>query len=153
MLTFFLRKLAVITRNYVRKLISVPCRKLRPSLTKCFLLLDEVWRLAGPRISGFCRGFLTSLLQELRPQFRTGITNNALRDQPALWLSDLQYGDALLQRVKGRAKRQTTYTTRGYGRRHRGQTQTQYLAFQNGGNAGKAEAESSPDLSRTHVSK
>jgi hypothetical protein len=126
---------------------------LKPSLPERFLLLDEVWRLAGPRISGFCRGFLTSILQELRPRFRSGITDNALPDQQTLWQSNLQYGDAYSQRVKGRSKRQTTYTTRGYGRRHKGQTQAQYLAFQNGGDAGKAEAESSPDLSRTHVSK
>jgi hypothetical protein len=112
-----------------------------------------VWRVAGSRISSFCHGFPATLLQETRPQFHNGVVNNNLPDLEELQVLKTQTGDTFLQRVKGRAKRQTTYTTRGYSRRYRGQTQTQYLAFQNGGNEGKAEAESSPELSRTHVSK
>ena len=114
--------------------------------------LLQVWRLAGSRISGFCRGFPATPLQEMRPRFHNEDVNNVLPDEK-LQLSQPQIGDAFLHRVKGRAKRQTTYTTTGYGRRYRGQTQTQYLAFQNGGNEGKAEAEASPQLSRTQVSK
>ena len=114
--------------------------------------LCQVWRLAGSRISGFCRGFPVTLLQEMRPQFHSGDVNNALPDEERPRLPQPQIRDSFLQRVRGRAKRQT-YTTRGYGRRYRGQTQTQYLAFQNGRNEGKAEAESSPELSRTQVSK
>ena len=113
--------------------------------------LYQVWRLAGSRISGFCKGLPVILLQEMRPQFYSGDVNKVLSDDE-IQLSP-QIEDAFLQRVRGRAKRQTTYTTTGYGRRYRGQTQSQYLAFHNGGNAGKAEAESSPELSRTHVSK
>jgi len=112
-----------------------------------------VWRVAGSRISDFCKGFLVILLQERRPKFDSGDVNKALSVKEEIQLSQPQIGDAFLQRVRGRAKRQTTYTTMGYGRRFRGQTQTQYLAFQNGGNEGKAEAESSPQLSRTQVSK
>ena len=115
--------------------------------------LYQVWRLAGSRISGFCKGFPVILLQEMRPKFHSGDMNKVLSNEEEIQLSQPQIGDAVLQRVRGRAKRQTTYTTTGYGRRYRGQTQTQYLAFQNGGKEGKAEAESSPELSRTQVSK
>jgi hypothetical protein len=115
--------------------------------------LYQVWRLAGSRISGFCKGFPVILLQEMRPKFHSGDVNKALSDEEEIQVSQPQIGDAFFQRVRGRAKRQTTYTTMGYGRRYRGQTQTQYLAFQNGGKEGKAEAESSPELSRTQVSK
>jgi hypothetical protein len=115
--------------------------------------LYQVWRLAGSRISDFCKGFPVILLQEMRPKFHSGDVNKALSDEEEIQLPQRQIGDAFFQRVRERAKRQTTYTTMGYGRRYRGQTQTQYLAFQNGGNQGKAEAESSPQLSRTQVSK
>ena len=114
--------------------------------------LYQVWRLAGSRISDFCKGFPVILLQEMRPKFHSGDANKAISDKEEIQLSQPQIGDAFLQRVRGRAKRQT-YTTMGYGRRYRGQTQSQYLAFQNGRNEGKAEAESSPELSRTQVSK
>jgi hypothetical protein len=117
------------------------------------MCLYQVWRVAGSRISGFCRGFPATLLQEMQPQFHNGAVNNELPDHEEYEVLEPQIGDVFLQQFKGRTKRQTTYTTRGYSRRYRGQTQTQYLAFQNGGNAGKAEAESSPELSRTHVSK
>lgn len=117
------------------------------------MCLYQVWRVAGSRISGFCRGFPATLLQEMRPEFHNGAMNNELPDEEELQVFVPQIGDAFLQQVKGRTKRQTTYTTRGYSRRYGGQTQTQYLAFQNGENGGKAEAESSPELSRTHVSK
>ena len=106
--------------------------------------LYQVWRLAGSSILAFCKGFPVILLQEMRTKFH---------DEEEIQLSQPQIGDAFLQRVTGRAKRQTTYTTMGYGRRYRGQTQSQYLAFQNGRNEGKAEAVSSPELSRTQVSK
>jgi hypothetical protein len=89
----------------------------------------------------------------MRPRFQSGDVNKALSDEEELKLSQPQIGDGFLQRVRGRAKRQTTYTTRGYGHRYRGQTQAQYLAFQNGRNDGRAEAESSPEMSRTQVSK
>ena len=89
----------------------------------------------------------------MRPKYHRGDENKALSDKEEIQLSQPQTGDEFLQRVRGRAKRHTTYTTMGYGRRYRGQTQTQYLAFQNGRNEGKAEAESSPELSRTQVSK
>jgi hypothetical protein len=115
--------------------------------------LYQVWRLAGSRISDFCKGFPVILLQGMRPQFHSEDVNKALSDEEELKLSQPQTGDAFLQRVRRRAKRYTTYTTRGYGRRYRGQTQAQYLGFQNGGNEGRAEAESSPELSRTQVSK
>jgi len=115
--------------------------------------LYQVWRLAGSSILAFCKGFPVILLQEMRTKFHSGDVNTALSDEEEIQLSQPQIGDAFLQRVTGRAKRQTTYTTMGYGRRYRGQTQSQYLAFQNGRNEGKAEAVSSPELSRTQVSK
>ncbi|KAJ9599913.1 hypothetical protein L9F63_009741, partial [Diploptera punctata] len=103
----------------------------------------EVWKLAGLRIASFCQGSPATLLQEIRPQYHDFELNNELQD------------DVVLEKqiVKYRPRRQTTtYSTRGYSNRYRGQTQSQYLGFQNGGETGRAEAESSSQISRTHVS-
>nr|CAD7264318.1 unnamed protein product [Timema shepardi] len=119
----------------------------------------EVWRLAGIQIARFCRGFSASLLQEIRPQYHG--KDNTLNDnelpEDEVEVVQPQMADIVLQQLepdeKTRAKRQTTsYSSRGSARRYRGQTQTQYVSFQNGGSAGKAEAESQADLSRAHVS-
>lgn len=91
--------------------------------------------MAGSRISEFCHGYPTLLLQETRRIIHETM-NELPKDTPP--------------NRKNRPKRQTTTYFRG--RRYRGQTQSQYLNFGVGQQPGKAEAESSPDGSRAVVS-
>lgn len=96
----------------------------------------QIWRLAGSRISEFCHGYPTSLLQEVPPSPRHDVDTNYLHRDESVF--------------RKRPKRQTTTYFRG--RRYRGQTQSQYLNVGNGNQAGKAEAESTPEGSRAVVS-
>lgn len=94
--------------------------------------------MAGSRISEFCHGYPTILLQEIVPKYRS------IDDD----MNDLPREDTTNR--KQRNKRQTTTYFRG--KKYRGQTQSQYLNFGNGQQPGKAEAESTPDGSRAVVS-
>ncbi|PSN53411.1 hypothetical protein C0J52_21375 [Blattella germanica] len=103
------------------------------------------------------RGLSTTLLNDLRPQYHRPLLDNELPEQDDTPVARPQFAEVTMQQsvpvpTRRRLKRQTSYSTRGYGNRYRGQTQSQYLAFQNGGNGGKALAESGAQLSRTHVS-
>ncbi|KAL1517007.1 hypothetical protein ABEB36_000827 [Hypothenemus hampei] len=80
----------------------------------------EIWRLAGTRISDFCRGFPTYLIQN------SNTTSNPLSTT-----------ENELPIVRLRTKREGKYYFRG---KFNGHTQSQYLNFDNGGGQhGKAE--------------
>ncbi|XP_050301118.1 collagen alpha-1(I) chain isoform X5 [Anthonomus grandis grandis] len=97
----------------------------------------QIWRLAGTRISDFCRGFPTYLIQNPLPDSQT--VSYIQNDLPIVEIS-----------TKKRKKRETRYNSVG---RVRGQTQSQYLNFGKGnGEPGKAEAESSYEGTKAVVS-
>ncbi|XP_056636593.1 hornerin [Diorhabda sublineata] len=108
----------------------------RGSISKDFLdneLLSkrQIWRLAGDRITEFCRGFPTYLIKN-----RADGNQDILNDIP-------NYIE------KSRAKRATSHYFQG---RVRGQTQSQYLNFGKSDQPGKAEAETSLEGSKAVVS-
>lgn len=105
--------------------------------------VSQIWRLAGSRITEFCLGYPTFLLQDASLEYEAHED-----DANDLFEDENRMSSARNQR---RLKRQTTGFIRG--RSYRGQTQSQYLNFGNGNQPGKAEAESSPEGSRAVVSK
>ncbi|XP_066138278.1 uncharacterized transmembrane protein DDB_G0289901 [Euwallacea fornicatus] len=97
---------------------------LKPLPTTSQLSKREIWRLAGTRISDFCRGFPTYLIQIPQP--------GSQNDLPLV-----------------RRKRDERHYFVG---KIRGQTQSQYLNFGfNGAQPGKAEAESSNEGTKAVV--
>lgn len=94
--------------------------------------------MAGRRITEFCQGYPTLLLQETVPIYVSPEDN------------DLPPKDDISRRKQRNKRQTTTYFT---GKRYRGQTQSQYLNFGTGSEPGKAEAESTPEGSRAVVSK
>ncbi|XP_017771711.1 PREDICTED: hornerin-like [Nicrophorus vespilloides] len=87
------------------------------------LTADTVEKIGGPRVSDFCFGWVTHLIQ------------------------DPNYGMQENEIDTGRIKRDANY----YRGRVRGQTQSQYLNFGNGESDGKAEAESTAEGSKAFV--
>lgn len=108
------------------------------------LIYLQIWRIAGSRISEFCRGYPTYLLQDTKPEYVP------IEDINDLYEESHQVPITRKQQAP-RHKRQTTAYFRG--RLHRGQTQSQYLNIGSNQQPGKAEAESSPDGSRAVVSR
>ncbi|KAJ8944468.1 hypothetical protein NQ314_009474 [Rhamnusium bicolor] len=92
-------------------------------------LLFQTWRLAGQRITEFCKGFPTYLIKDI-----------ANEDQNYdAYMNDLPIADNVLNR---RRKRSTRHYFKG---RVRGQTQSQYLnigTYISGGNNGMGQAQS-----------
>ncbi|XP_048525721.1 collagen alpha-1(I) chain isoform X4 [Dendroctonus ponderosae] len=112
---------------------------LKPISTSNQLTKREVWRLAGTRISDFCRGFPTYLIQNTLPDA-----------QNTQALSDIQ-NDLPIVEISRKIRRKREERRHFVGR-VRGQTQSQYLTFgSQSGQPGKAEAESSVEGTKAVV--